>query len=73
MQSAFCSFTREALVPANTYRTFVLDLAPALEDVRLKEAVSPRAGGADEKRERLSRPGVGQQFFGCREEDDAVH
>jgi len=48
-------------------------LAPALEDVRLKEAVSPRAGGADEKRERLSRPGVGQQFFGCREEDDAVH
>ncbi len=34
IQSAFCSFTREALVPANTYRTFVLDLAPGLEELR---------------------------------------
>lgn len=34
IQSAFCSFTREALVAGNTYRTFVLDLAPALEELR---------------------------------------
>ncbi|HMD84903.1 MAG TPA: peptidoglycan bridge formation glycyltransferase FemA/FemB family protein [Terriglobia bacterium] len=34
MQSAFSSFTREAPVPANTYRTLILDLAPALEELR---------------------------------------
>ncbi len=28
IQSAFCNFTRESLVADNTYRTFVLDLAP---------------------------------------------
>jgi len=34
IQSAFCTFTREPLVADNTYRTFVLDLAPALEELR---------------------------------------
>jgi hypothetical protein len=33
IQSAFCSFTREPLV-ADTYRTFVLDLAPTLDELR---------------------------------------
>lgn len=36
IQSAFCSFTPEPLVADNTYRTFVLDLAPALEELRRK-------------------------------------
>jgi hypothetical protein len=36
IQSAFCSFTPEPLVAGNTYRTFVLDLAPALEELRKK-------------------------------------
>jgi lipid II:glycine glycyltransferase (peptidoglycan interpeptide bridge formation enzyme) len=36
IESAFCRFTREPLVADNTYRTFVLDLAPALEEVRKK-------------------------------------
>jgi hypothetical protein len=34
IQSAFCSFTPEPLAADNTYRTFVLDLAPALEELR---------------------------------------
>jgi len=34
IQSAFCSFTREPLVAGNTYRTFVLDLASTLEELR---------------------------------------
>jgi lipid II:glycine glycyltransferase (peptidoglycan interpeptide bridge formation enzyme) len=34
MQSAFSSFTAEPLTAANTYRTFVLDLAPTLEELR---------------------------------------
>jgi len=36
IQSAFGSFTPEPPVPDNTYRTFVLDLAPALEELRAK-------------------------------------
>ncbi len=32
--SAFVSFTQEPLTSANTYRTFVLDLAPPLEELR---------------------------------------
>jgi lipid II:glycine glycyltransferase (peptidoglycan interpeptide bridge formation enzyme) len=34
MQSAFCRFTREASVSHNTYRTFLLDLAPGLDELR---------------------------------------
>jgi lipid II:glycine glycyltransferase (peptidoglycan interpeptide bridge formation enzyme) len=34
IQSAFCSFTQEPLVAGNTYRTLILDLAPALEELR---------------------------------------
>ena len=34
IQSAFGRFTQEPLVADNTYRTFVLDLAPALEELR---------------------------------------
>jgi lipid II:glycine glycyltransferase (peptidoglycan interpeptide bridge formation enzyme) len=34
IQSAFCRFTQEALVADNTYRTLVLDLGPALGDLR---------------------------------------
>src|SRR5271157_6006723 len=34
IQSAFCSFTREPLVADNTYRTFVLALAPGLDELR---------------------------------------
>jgi hypothetical protein len=34
MQPAFCRFTPERLVPENTYRTFVLDLTPSLEELR---------------------------------------
>ena len=36
IQSAFREFTPEPLVAANTDRTFVLDLAPALEELRRK-------------------------------------
>ena len=34
IQSAFFRFTREPLVARNTYRTFVLDLSPPLEELR---------------------------------------
>jgi lipid II:glycine glycyltransferase (peptidoglycan interpeptide bridge formation enzyme) len=34
MQAAFVRFTAEPLVAENTYRTFVLDLAPALDELR---------------------------------------
>jgi lipid II:glycine glycyltransferase (peptidoglycan interpeptide bridge formation enzyme) len=34
MHSAFASFTREPLTIENTYRTFVLDLLPSLEELR---------------------------------------
>ncbi len=34
MQSAFCSFTQEASASHNTYRTFLLDLAPGLDELR---------------------------------------
>lgn len=34
LQSAFFKFTAEPLVADNTYRTFVLDLAPSLEELR---------------------------------------
>ena len=34
IQSAFRRFTREPLVSDNTYRTFVLDLTPGLEELR---------------------------------------
>lgn len=34
IQSAFSRFTREPLTADNTYRTFVLDLAPTLEELR---------------------------------------
>jgi lipid II:glycine glycyltransferase (peptidoglycan interpeptide bridge formation enzyme) len=34
LQSAFSKFTSEPLVADNTYRTFVLDLAPSLEELR---------------------------------------
>lgn len=34
LQSAFSRFTPEPLVPDNTYRTFVVDLAPSLEELR---------------------------------------
>jgi lipid II:glycine glycyltransferase (peptidoglycan interpeptide bridge formation enzyme) len=33
-QSAFSRFTQEPCTPANVYRTFVLDLAPPLEELR---------------------------------------
>ncbi len=33
-QSAFCSFDSEPAVPRDTYRTFLLDLAPDLEELR---------------------------------------
>jgi lipid II:glycine glycyltransferase (peptidoglycan interpeptide bridge formation enzyme) len=33
-QSAFSGFVREPLTASNTYRTFLLDLAPSLEDLR---------------------------------------
>jgi lipid II:glycine glycyltransferase (peptidoglycan interpeptide bridge formation enzyme) len=36
IQSAFSSFTPEPLAADNTYRTFVLDLAPAVEELRKK-------------------------------------
>jgi lipid II:glycine glycyltransferase (peptidoglycan interpeptide bridge formation enzyme) len=36
IQSGFSEFTREPLVPENTYRTFLLDLAPDLADLRKK-------------------------------------
>jgi lipid II:glycine glycyltransferase (peptidoglycan interpeptide bridge formation enzyme) len=36
MQAAFHRFTAEALEQDNTYRTFVLDLAPSLDDLRKK-------------------------------------
>jgi hypothetical protein len=36
IELAFCRFTREPLVAGNTYRTLVLDLAPALEELRKK-------------------------------------
>lgn len=34
LQSAFCGFDPEPSLPDNTYRTFVLDLAPQLEELR---------------------------------------
>lgn len=34
MQAAFCRFTPEPLDTDNTYRTFVLDLSPSLDDLR---------------------------------------
>jgi lipid II:glycine glycyltransferase (peptidoglycan interpeptide bridge formation enzyme) len=34
LQSAFCRFDSEASVPDNMYRTFLLDLAPGLEELR---------------------------------------
>ena len=34
IQTAFSSFTQEPLASENTYRTFVLDLAPPLEELR---------------------------------------
>jgi Acetyltransferase (GNAT) domain len=34
LESAFRRFTREPLVADNTYRTFILDLAPPLEELR---------------------------------------
>jgi len=36
IQSAFCGFTSEPLATSNTYRTFVVDLAPAVEELRKK-------------------------------------
>ena len=33
-QSAFSTFTQEPQTAANVYRTFVLDLAPSLEELR---------------------------------------
>jgi hypothetical protein len=36
IQSAFCKFESESLGRNNTYRTFVLDLAPELEELRRK-------------------------------------
>jgi lipid II:glycine glycyltransferase (peptidoglycan interpeptide bridge formation enzyme) len=36
IQSAFCRFTQEPLANHNAYRTFVLDLAPGLEELRSK-------------------------------------
>jgi hypothetical protein len=36
MQTAFSRFTREALTAENTYRTFVLDLSPSLDELRKK-------------------------------------
>lgn len=36
MQAAFCRFTAEPLDASNTYRTFVLDLNPSIEDLRKK-------------------------------------
>ncbi len=36
MQTAFSRFTPEALIAENTYRTFVLDLSPSLEELRKK-------------------------------------
>lgn len=33
-RSAFSGFTQEARTPANAYRTFVLDLAPSVEELR---------------------------------------
>jgi len=35
-QAAFCRFTPEPAVAENTYRTFVLDLSPSLEELRKK-------------------------------------
>ena len=47
MQTAFCKFTPEPLDAGNTYRTFVLDLSPSLEELR---------SGLDKKwRNQLSR------------------
>jgi lipid II:glycine glycyltransferase (peptidoglycan interpeptide bridge formation enzyme) len=34
MQAAFCRFTPEPLEAGNTYRTFVLDLGPSLDELR---------------------------------------
>ena len=34
MQAAFCTFTAEPLDAGNTYRTFVLDLSPSLDELR---------------------------------------
>src|SRR5208283_781053 len=34
MQAAFCRFSAEPLDAGNTYRTFVLDLSPALDELR---------------------------------------
>lgn len=34
IQSAFCRFNPEPAVPDNTYRTFLLDLAPGIEELR---------------------------------------
>jgi lipid II:glycine glycyltransferase (peptidoglycan interpeptide bridge formation enzyme) len=34
MQAAFCRFTQEPFDASNTYRTFVLDLSPSLEELR---------------------------------------
>jgi FkbH-like protein len=36
IQSAFCRFDPEPSSPENTYRTFLLDLAPGLEELRKK-------------------------------------
>jgi lipid II:glycine glycyltransferase (peptidoglycan interpeptide bridge formation enzyme) len=36
MQTAFSRFTPEALTAENTYRTFVLDLSPSLDELRKK-------------------------------------
>ena len=36
IQSAFARFTPEPLIADNTYRTFVVDLSPSIEDLRLK-------------------------------------
>jgi lipid II:glycine glycyltransferase (peptidoglycan interpeptide bridge formation enzyme) len=35
MQAAFCRFTAEPLDASNTYRTFLVDLAPTLEQLRI--------------------------------------
>jgi len=36
IQSAFCRFTPEPLVADNSYRTFIVDLSPSIEDLRKK-------------------------------------
>ncbi|MGA2983120.1 MAG: peptidoglycan bridge formation glycyltransferase FemA/FemB family protein [Terriglobia bacterium] len=36
IESAFCRFKREPLVADNTYRSFIVDLSPSIEDLRTK-------------------------------------